>query len=77
MRDRCPDGTVSLRVNPVLCDGVGRCAQLAPAVIDIDQWGFPVFPRRPLSPEEQQQALRAVEGCPRHALLIDGASPSN
>lgn len=77
MRDRCPDGTVSLRVNPVLCDGVGTCAQLAPDVIEIDHWGFPLFPRRPLTKDEQAQAVRAVQGCPRRALLLDGEAESN
>lgn len=72
MRDRCPEGTVSLRVNPILCEGVGTCANLAPGVIEIDLWGFPLFPRRPLTEEEQVQALRAVSGCSRHALILDG-----
>lgn len=77
MRDRCPDGTVSLRVNPVLCDGVGRCAQLAPDVIRIDHWGFPIVLRRPLSEAELTQAVRAVEACPRRALVLDGEVPGN
>ena len=72
MRDRCPEGTVSLRVNPVLCDGVGMCAHLAPGVIEIDPWGFPLFPRRPLTIEEQAKAVRAVRGCPKQALTLDG-----
>jgi ferredoxin len=72
MRDRCPDGTISLRVNPVLCDGVGMCAQFAPDLIEIDQWGFPLFPRRPLNETEQAQAMAAVRGCPKRALLLDG-----
>lgn len=72
MRDRTAPGTVSLRVNPVLCDGVGRCAQLAQGLIEMDRWGFPDFERRALTPDEQVPALRAVRGCPRHALVLDG-----
>lgn len=70
MREPGSDGT-TLRVNPILCDGVGMCAHLAPNVISIDRWGFPVFPRRPLTGEEADEALRAVRGCPMQALLLE------
>ena len=72
MRDRGAEGTVSMRVNPILCEGVGMCAHLAPGVVTIDPWGFPMFPLGPLSAEEVAQAQRAVHGCPKRALILDG-----
>lgn len=72
MRDRTAPGTVSLRVDPIRCEGVGSCAQLAPDLIHLDPWGFPVVERRALTAIEQEQALRAVQACPRRALVLDG-----
>lgn len=72
MRDVGAPGSVTLRVDPIRCDGVGICAHLAPDLITIDRWGFPIFPRRALTPEETEQARRAVRGCPMQALILDG-----
>lgn len=73
MRDRTAPGTVSLRVDPIRCEGVGRCVQVAPDLIHFDPWGFPVVERRALDAVEQEQALRAVRACPRQALILDGS----
>jgi ferredoxin len=61
---------VQLLVNPVACDGIGMCTQLAPDVVATDSWGFPVVPNRDLSEREVRQAKRAVAGCPKRALLL-------
>jgi len=63
-------GLQQLVVDPVACDGVGMCTQLAPDVVTLDTWGYPVVPREPLRGEEARQAARAVAGCPRRALLL-------
>ncbi len=60
-----------LRVDPVACDGVGMCAHLAPEVVRLDSWGFPILPDRYLAPGEQRPAKQAVAGCPRKALFLD------
>lgn len=60
-----------LRLDPVACDGVGICAHLAPDVVTLDSWGYPLLPTQPLSPSRQRQAARAVTGCPRSALFLD------
>jgi hypothetical protein len=61
-----------LRVNPVLCDGVGYCAEIVPELISIDDWGYPVVDSRPIDDEEWlRHARRAVTTCPRRALLLD------
>jgi ferredoxin len=61
---------VKLLVNPVACDGIGMCTQLAPDVVTTDSWGFPVVPNRELSKSEVKQTKRAVAGCPKRALLL-------
>jgi ferredoxin len=61
---------MQLVVDPVSCDGVGMCAQLAPDVVTLDSWGFPVVPRDALPADVEKQASRAVAGCPRRALLL-------
>lgn len=64
-----------LRVDPVACDGIGLCAQLAGAVVDLDRWGFPVL-AADLPPRDVRAARRAVAACPRHALWIQEPDPA-
>ena len=59
-----------LRVNPVSCDGVGICAHLAPDVVRVDSWGYPVLPADPLSDAQLRQARAAATACPRKALFL-------
>jgi ferredoxin len=62
---------VKVLVNPVACDGIGMCTQLAPDVVTTDSWGFPVVPNRDLSGREVKQTKRAVAGCPKRALVLE------
>jgi ferredoxin len=61
---------MKLHVNPVACDGVGICAHLAPDVVRVDSWGFPIVGAAPLSDSELRQARAAVKACPRKALFL-------
>lgn len=64
-----------LVVNPVACEAVGLCAHLAPTVVDLDRWGYPIVPPGPLAPSRVTAARRAVRACPRRALsLLDVSS---
>jgi ferredoxin len=66
-----------LRVNPILCDGFGHCHELAPELVDLDEWGYPVIKSEvtPLSDRSALQSARyAVRGCPRQALRIERVS---
>lgn len=60
----------TLRVDPIACDGSGLCAELVPERIRLDEWGYPVVDPRPLTPELERHAERAVEACPTLALLL-------
>ena len=61
-----------LRVNPILCDGYGYCAEIVPERIALDDWGFPIVDAGPIEDEEVLgHARRAVGTCPRLALLLE------
>jgi ferredoxin len=60
-----------LRVNPVVCDGIGQCAMAASSIIHLDRWGYPVVPTGELSTADVERAKRAVNACPRQALWLE------
>ena len=71
MRYVVAPGSVTLRVDPIRCDGVGSCAHLAPDLITIDRWGFPLFPRRPLTGDEVEAFIfAAIEKEPPYAAAL-------
>ena len=66
----------TLRVNPITCTGHGLCAELFPEWITLDDWGYPIIDPRPIPPELEAHARRAVAACPTLALLLERAVPS-
>lgn len=65
-------GEARLRIDPSVCDGVGICAHLAPDLVTVDSWGYPVLDPGPLTTSsERRQAAKAVAACPRSALYLD------
>lgn len=67
-------GSFVLKVNPILCDGFGHCHELAPELVDIDEWGYPIIKEDPTplgNVRALQSARYAVRGCPRQALSIE------
>ena len=68
---RRPSPTARLIVDPVACDGIGMCAHLAPMLISLDTWGYPIVPRTPLESGDRRAAQAAVSGCPRRALELE------
>ena len=61
-----------LRVNPILCDGYGYCAEIVPELISLDDWGFPIVDTRPIDDDKVLGlSARAVATCPRLALLLE------
>ena len=73
---RRPGGFV-LRVNPILCDGFGHCHELAPELVNVDEWGYPIILTDPTPMSDlgaHESAKYAVRGCPRQALRIERIS---
>ena len=60
-----------IRVNPILCDAHGHCAELLPELIELDEWGYPIVSDEPIPLELAGHARRAVTLCPRLALAIE------
>ncbi len=60
-----------LRVNPILCDAHGHCAELLPELIELDEWGYPIIADEPIPRELAKEARMAVSMCPRLALLVE------
>jgi ferredoxin len=63
-------GGVSLRIDATACQGIGMCAFVAPTLIGVDDWGYPVLAPGPLVAAEVRRALTAVAACPRRALFL-------
>lgn len=65
-------GETRLRIDPSVCDGVGICAHLAPDLVTLDSWGYPIVDTDPLlSRSDLRQATNATNACPRKALYLD------
>jgi ferredoxin len=62
---------VRLRINPIACDGVGMCSHVAPDLITVDRWGYPVLLPEPVQPSDMGQAKAAVAVCPLKALFLE------
>jgi ferredoxin len=59
-----------LTVDMVACEGHGLCADLFPERIRLDDWGYPILERGPLSSQELIHARRAATACPTLALRL-------
>lgn len=60
-----------LRVNPIMCEAHGLCAELLPEMIRLDDWGYPILDETEVSPELVALARKAADACPTLALLLD------
>jgi len=60
-----------LRVNPILCDAHGLCAELLPERITLDEWGYPIIDAAPVPRSLETHARRAVAACPLLALRLE------
>ena len=60
-----------IRVNPIMCEGHGMCAELLPELIRLDDWGYPIIDEAQVPPELLDLARKAVDACPTLALLLE------
>jgi ferredoxin len=66
-----------LRVDIIRCDGRGICAELAPDLVRLDAWGYPMVRPGPVLPELTAQARWAVTNCPMMALRLERATAAD
>ena len=59
-----------LTINWIACDGYGLCGDLAPDLIELDDWRYPIIPKGPLPPDLLDAARRVVDCCPMKALAL-------
>ena len=59
-----------LKLDPIACDGHGMCAELAPELIVLDEWGFPIVSNAAVARGVEVHAKRAVAACPVLALKL-------
>ncbi len=59
-----------VELDPIACDGHGICHELLPERITLDDWGYPIIDRRPLTDDLLAHANRAVANCPVLALRL-------
>jgi ferredoxin len=65
---------VKIKLDRTICDGFGKCAEHAPAVFSLDEWGYASLERglsaeADLPQELEQPARRALLDCPAHAII--------
>ena len=65
---------VRLTVDWILCDGYGLCGDLAPDLIALDDWRYPILDPGPVDPDRLHDAQRAVDCCPMKALKLESPS---
>jgi ferredoxin len=63
--------SVRLRVDPILCDAHGVCAELFPERVSLDDWGYPIIGDEPIGRDLLEHARRAVTACPVLALRLE------
>ncbi len=66
---------VRLRIDPIACDAFGYCAELAPELITLDEWGYPLVEGHPVPIELVEAARVAVRSCPRKAIQFVHVQP--
>ena len=65
--------TLRLRVDPIVCDGHGVCAELFPERVSLDDWGYPIVDSDAIGRDLLDHARRAVAACPVLALRLERA----
>lgn len=62
---------MKLQINPGLCQGHGRCYDLAPELFGDDDEGYgQVLGDGLVTPDQEEAARRAVANCPERAIEL-------
>jgi ferredoxin len=59
-----------LAVDWIRCDGYGLCGDLAPELVALDDWRYPILPAGPVPRDRLDEARRIVDCCPMRALAL-------
>ena len=60
-----------IKLDRTMCDGFGKCAERAPAVFSLDEWGYASLASTDAEVSEALEApvRRALLDCPVHAII--------
>jgi ferredoxin len=72
---QAPRSRLRLRVNPIRCAAFGFCAEYAPELFGLDDWGYAWLQSREVPVDLESLAWEAAALCPTRAILLD-APPS-
>jgi ferredoxin len=61
---------VKIKLDRTVCDGFGACAQHAPELFSMDDWGYPsLVGSGEVTALQEAPVRRALLGCPAHAIV--------
>jgi ferredoxin len=60
-----------LRVDWIKCDGYGTCGDMAPDLIDLDEWRYPILLTDEIPSRLLTDAQCAADCCPEKALILE------
>jgi ferredoxin len=60
-----------LRVDPLRCTAFGFCAEFAPELFALDDWGYAWLRRPDVPPQDEGLAREAAKLCPKRAILLE------
>lgn len=62
---------MKLRVDPAACQAYGLCKEKAPALVDLDEWGYAAIIAEDVPGDAEADARAAVDVCPNRALRLE------
>jgi ferredoxin len=71
MPDSRLPSSLRLRVNPIQCAAFGFCAEYAPELFALDEWGYAWPHGREVSAQHVELAREAARLCPTRAILLE------
>lgn len=61
---------MKIKLDRTVCDGFGKCAEHAPSVFSLDEWGYASLAGTPEVPGElEPRVRRAILDCPVDAIV--------
>ena len=68
---------MKIKLDRTVCDGFGKCAEHAPSVFSLDEWGYASLAGAPEVPAElEPRVRRAILDCPVDAILERSVPPA-
>ncbi|NKQ51586.1 ferredoxin [Amycolatopsis sp. K13G38] len=59
-----------IKLDRTLCDGFMRCAEHAPEIFSLDDWGYASLTSDgTIEPADEDKVRRALLDCPAHAII--------